>query len=70
MAGPEHVKHVEGQAIREGASRMALSLSKGIFPHDVLLKRWSRAKKLALINGNPTELKGLAQCHSTRPFRD
>ena len=42
------------------------------------VKRWSRAKKLALINGNLAELKLLAQCHlsshiadhSTRPFAD
>lgn len=30
------------------------------------LKRWSRVKKLALINGNSAELKRLARCHSTR----
>jgi predicted GIY-YIG superfamily endonuclease len=29
------------------------------------LKRWSRAKKLALIKGNSAELKRLAQCRST-----
>ena len=31
------------------------------------LKRWSRAKKLALIKGNTAELKRLAQCRSTQP---
>lgn len=31
------------------------------------LKRWSRAKKLALIKGNSAELKRLAKCHSTPP---
>ena len=29
------------------------------------LKRWSRTKKLALINGNLAALKRLAQCHSS-----
>jgi predicted GIY-YIG superfamily endonuclease len=28
------------------------------------LKRWSRAKKLALINGNAAELKRLARCRN------
>ena len=31
------------------------------------LKRWSRARKLALIKGNSAELKRLAHCHSTQP---
>ena len=30
------------------------------------LKGWSRAKKLALIHGDLTQLKGLARCHSPR----
>jgi predicted GIY-YIG superfamily endonuclease len=30
------------------------------------LKRWSRAKKLALINGDSARLKRLARCRSTR----
>ena len=29
------------------------------------LKRWSRAKKIALLNGNRTELKRLARCHAS-----
>lgn len=31
------------------------------------LKRWSKAKKLALIDGNATELKRLSRSHSVRP---
>ena len=33
---------------------------------ELQLKRWSRAKKLALINGNLVGLKRLAESHSTR----
>lgn len=34
------------------------------------LKHWSRAKKVALINGNSMELKRLSKCHSRPRLTD